>query len=186
MLVSYNGLVKLVEDGVLTNVSLDMINAASIDITLGGVFYVERKPAGIERNYVILSDDPLMCKPPNMDRIELSTGETLTLGPGEVVLAQSQQVFNLPNNISAEYKEKSSMGRVFLNHMMAGWCDAGWNGSVLTLELKNELKHHSIIIPVGVRIGQMVFHQHEPVPREASYAQKGRYNGDTETKGMKP
>lgn len=186
MLVSYNGLVKLVDEGVLSNVDPDMINAASIDITLGGVFYMEKKPVGLDRNYVVLSDDPLMRRPPSMDRIELSVGETLSLGPGEVVLAQSQQVFNLPDNLSAEYKEKSSMGRVFLNHMMAGWCDAGWNGSVLTLELKNELKHHSIMIPVGVRIGQMIFHQHEPVPPAASYAKKGRYNGDKETKEMKP
>ena len=186
MLVSYNGLVRLVEDGVLTNVSLDMINAASIDITIGRVFYVERKPTGLDLSSAVLSDDPLMRRPPNMDRVELQEGEVMTLGPGEVALAQSQQVFNLPNNLSAEYKEKSSMGRVFLNHMMAGWCDAGWHGSVLTLELKNEMKHHGIVIPVGVRIGQMIFHEHEPVPPEASYAKKGRYNGDTETKGMKP
>lgn len=78
------------------------------------------------------------------------------------------------------------MGRTFLGHMMAGWCDAGWNGSVLTLELKNETQYHEIEIPVGVRIGQMIFFPHDAVPDEASYATRGRYNGDTETKGVKP
>ncbi len=186
MTLSYNRLLKLVQDGVLTNVTPDMVNAASIDITVGGVFFTERKPSSSHMaNKVRIHDDPNQRRGPDMVRHELKAGEALILHPGEVCLAQSQQIFNLPRNISCQYVEKSSMGRSFLNHMMAGWCDAGWNGSVLTLELKNELQYHDIEIPVGVRIGQMVFVEHEEVPEEASYAKRGRYNGDTEAKGVK-
>ena len=77
------------------------------------------------------------------------------------------------------------MARIGLEHMNAGWCDAGWNGSVLTLELKNMTKHHAIRIRPGDPIGQMVFFKHEPVPTEASYASKGRYNGDSSVSGIK-
>lgn len=65
-------------------------------------------------------------------------------------------------------------------------CDAGWNGSVLTLELKNMTQHHMIKIQKGDRIGQVVFFEHAPVPHERSYAARGRYNGDKEVKGIKP
>lgn len=90
----------------------------------------------------------------------------------------SAEVFNLPEDISAEYKLKSSMARIGLEHMNAGWCDAGWHGSVLTLEFKNMLQYHAILIRPGDAIGQMIFFYHEPVPKSASYATRGRYNND--------
>ena len=181
-LLSYNELVDVVDCGFITNVKLEQINAASIDITVGNVFFVEEFAGGAAK----IGDRPEDRVPLNMRRVELEPGQSLILHPGEVALAQSEQVFHLPNWLSAEYKEKSSMGRTFLNHMMAGWCDAGWFGSVLTLELKNETKWHTIEIPVGVGIGQMIFHKHLAVPTKASYATKGRYNNDKTTQGVKP
>ena len=44
---------------------------------------------------------------------------------------------------------------------------------------------NDIIIRPGDAIGQMIFFRHEPVPSEASYASKGRYNGDTSVSGIK-
>ena len=57
----------------------------------------------------------------------------VTLAPGAVALAATRQKFFLPDNVSAEFKLKSSSARRFLEHMNAGWCDPWWHGSALTL-----------------------------------------------------
>jgi dCTP deaminase len=70
---------------------------------------------------------------------------------------------------------KSSLGRVFINHMMAGVIDAGFEGTI-TLELKNEGKH-SIILPYGARVVQIQFNRLEMIP-ERDYSQRiNRYQG---------
>lgn len=107
------------------------------------------------------------------------------MSPGNFILTQSREVFHLPDTISAEYKLKSSMARIGLEHLNAGWCDAGWNGSVLTLELKNMTEAHSILLQEGDAIGQIVFFKHAPVPEDKSYAARGRYNNDKTVMGAK-
>ena len=180
-LLSYNRLCELVEQNVITNVRHDQINSASIDITLGHTILRERCPADPWDKNISLKER----KPLSMDSIHLAPGEELWLPPGMFVLAQSEQIFNLPPNISAEYKLKSSMARIGLEHLNAGWCDAGWNGSVLTLELKNMTQFHNLGIRAGIGIGQIVFYEHDPVPADRSYAARGRYNGDTTVRGIK-
>jgi deoxycytidine triphosphate deaminase len=105
--------------------------------------------------------------------------------PGAFILAHSREVFNLPSDISAEYKLKSSMARIGLNHLNAGWCDSFWSGSVLTLELHNTTQNHAIQLRMGDPIGQMVFFRHAPVPEESSYKVRGRYNNDKTVSGIK-
>lgn len=180
-LLSYNRLCKLAAENVITNVRKDQINSSSIDLTLGTKIMVERYSTVLKPTYIVSLYDR---NPLNMVEIDLSQ-RCYTLSPGEFILAQSEQMFNLPNNISGEYKLKSSMARCGLEHLNAGWCDAGWNGSVLTLELKNMTQRHDIILHKGVGIGQMVFFEHEPVPDDRSYAARGRYNGDKEVSGIK-
>lgn len=182
-ILSHAELTAIVDEGVITGVAPDMINAASIDITVGNVFYVEDTE---NPRLVVIGDTAEERVGPNMKRIVLEKGDSIILKPGQVALCASEQVFNLPANLSCEYKEKSSMGRSFLQHMMAGWCDAGWHGSVLTMEIKNVTEAHNIAIRPGVRLGQMIFFPHAPVTEEASYAKRGRYNGDTEAKEVKP
>lgn len=193
-LLSYNELCLLVDDGIIRNVEHDQINATSIDLTLGSNLLIEgRLPseAMYPRVYVPemardLASVSLRDRTPLfMREHNLVTDGPYNLLPGEFILAQSQQVFNLPLTLSAEYKLKSSMARIGLEHLNAGWCDAGWNGSVLTLELKNMTRHHAIQLQAGDRIGQVVFFKHERVPEDRSYAARGRYNGDLTVKGIK-
>lgn len=174
---SYEELLALSARGVITNVDPDFINAASIDITLGGKI-LQEKVLTEPRRISLAKREPL-----NMQERDCVNG--IILRPGDFILAQSEQVFNLPNDISAEYKLKSSMARIGLNHLLAGWCDAGWNGSVLTLELHNVTKNHFIELKKGDRIGQMVFFHHRAVPDDKSYAARGRYNNDKEVTGAK-
>lgn len=176
MLLAYTKLLKLIENGNITG-EAERVNASSIDITLGDVVYVERN---MPRNVVDLAKKEV----PQMEKVQLnSTG--IIIPPGAFVLAQTKEIFNLPNNISAEYKLNSSLARAGLDHLNAGWCDAGWNGSVLTLEFSNTLQHQGLRIRPGMKCGQMVFFQHDEVPDYASYAVKGQYNGDTETQQSK-
>ena len=180
-LLAHSELVQLRNIGVITDVPYENINAASIDITLGGIIMVEDVDADEDTPVVNLKQR----HPLKMRKVDISQGGAYYLTPGQFILAQSVERFNLPNNISAEYKLKSSMARVGLEHLNAGWCDAGWNGSVLTLELKNMTQHHIIAIQAGVGIGQMVFFKHAEVPEDRSYAARGRYNNDKTVSGVK-
>jgi dCTP deaminase len=177
MLLSHPELVELVDAGVIEGVEFDAINSASIDLTLGNKILVERYP-GPSFVVSLRNRDKL-----TMREVDITEGYVLT--PGEFILAHSVEMFHLPNNVSAEYKLKSSMARIGLEHLNAGWADAGWNGSVLTLELVNITRRHSIRIQAGDKIGQMVFFQHEPVPEDRSYAARGRYNNDTSVSPIK-
>jgi len=176
MILSHNELLRIVEQEIITPVDPKDINAASIDIHLGStILWEDAEPGTIDFS----KRDPVVFNEYVMDE------NGYLLKPGDFILAQSREVFYLPNWLSAEYKLKSSMARIGLEHMNAGWCDAGWNGSVLTLELKNMCENHSIIIRPGDAIGQMIFFRHEQVAQEASYASRGRYNGDKAVSGIK-
>lgn len=174
-LLSYNRLIELIEQGVI-DADPANVNATSIDLTLGYTVYVEHPRATIID--LAAKEKPTMIKETLND-----TGIFVT--PGMFLLAQTKEVFNLPNNISAEYKLNSSLGRVGLDHLNACWCDAGWNDSVLTLEFKNCLQFQNLLLRPGMKCGQIVFFEHEPVPEHASYATKGQYNGDKEAKQSK-
>lgn len=174
------------ESGMVTGVDPAHINAASIDIVLGRRFLREAAPERPEDEEAFVVDLDLR-KGPNFTEIVLEDGQHLNLLPGEFVLAESANVFNLPDDVAAEYKLKSSHARSTLNHALAGWCDPGWHGSVLTMEFKNTSQFHVLRLRPGIPIGQMVFFQlSEPVPADLSYANKGRYNNDKKVEAMKP
>jgi len=80
---------------------------------------------------------------------------------------------------------KSSLARSGLQHLMAGWCDPGWNNSKLTLELTNVTQHHTLLIKPGMKIGQMVFWSCTPVPLDKSYSVTGQYNNQETVTGNK-
>ena len=181
-LLAHKELCSLIDTGVITPSSYDLVNSASIDIRLWRYIFSEATDSHTQRLVFLEKRDQLQGK-----KVDLrSTDGKYVLYPGEFILAQSLEVFNLPNNISAEYKLKSSMARIGLEHMNAGWCDAGWNGSVLTLELKNMTQNHYIVLTEGDKIGQIVFFRHESVSDEASYASRGAYNGDKTVQTAKP
>jgi dCTP deaminase len=80
--------------------------------------------------------------------------------------------------VAAQFMLKSSRAREGLEHLMAGYCDPGWHGSVLTLELHNSRQLWPVGLWPGMKIGQIVFHLMAERP-VCSYAQTGRYNLDT-------
>lgn len=181
MMLSYNQLCEIVEQGVITPVRHDAINASSIDIHLGDEIVVECNDAG---GYGLV--DPHARTNFPQKKVSLAAlGGTYDLAPGEFVLAHSVEVFNLPRKISAEFRLKSSGARSGLNNLFACHCDAGWHGSTLTLELHNVLRFTKLRLTAGMRIGQMLFHEHKWVPVDRSYAARGRYNNDRSVQEVK-
>lgn len=179
MLISYNELCEFAERGVIAPVDPKDINGTSIDVHLGPKIlreeFVSREIATIS-----LRDKQNVL----WQEIDITEG-FYDLLPGEFILAHTVEVFDLPADISAEFKLNSSGARIGLDNALATWADPRWHGSTLTLELKNNTRNHIIRLHHGCRIGQMIFHRSEPVPEDKSYAVRGRYNKDASAQPVK-
>ena len=149
--------------GMLTPFDPDLINPASIDVRLGDNLMIESAAT------------PDMIPYPLFQHDQTNPYEMV---PGQFVLAQTDVTLNIPPSLAAQFVLKSSRAREGLQHLLAGWIDPGFNGSVLTLELKNVRQLQPVQIWPSLLIGQIVFHQMDGIPRR-SYAETGRYNGDT-------
>ncbi len=155
--------------GMVTPFDPELVNPASLDVRLGDTLLIE-------------SAEGLQLKPyPLAGHTEENP---YLLRPGQFVLAQTIERFHLPDDIAAQFMLKSSRARSGLEHLMAGYCDPGWHGSVLTLELHNSRQLQPVPLWPGMKIGQMVFHQMAATPQR-SYAVTGRYNGDATVQGSR-
>lgn len=179
MLLSHTEICELIERGVIENTSYDNVNSSSLDIRLGENIKIETRTSTLGEVVSLRDRDNL-----NFIDFKLKPDDYFLLYPENFMLAHSIEKFNLPNNISAEYKLKSSMARIGLEHLNAGWCDAGWNNSVLTLELKNMSRYTTIKLHHKDKIGQIVFFKHTPVHSDKSYAKRGTYNNCNSVSGV--
>ena len=146
-----------------------LVNPASLDVRLGGTLLIESVQS------------PALVPYPLEGHTE---SNPYMLAPGQFCLAQTVETFSLPDHVAAQFMLKSSRAREGLEHLMAGYCDPGWTGSVLTLELHNSRQLHPVALWPGMRIGQMVFHQMHATPT-LSYRTTGRYNGDATVQASK-
>ena len=149
-----------------------LLNPASLDVRLGRHIRVEQAS----------SPELLLL---DLEREGYSQAEPFLLRPGQFILAETVEMFYLPDDIAAQFMLKSSRAREGLEHLMAGYCDPGWHGSKLTMELHNSRQLHPVSLWPGMKIGQVVLHRMSQRPLR-SYAQTGRYNNDTtvqESKG---
>ncbi len=152
----------LCQTGMVTPFDPELVNPASLDVRLGSTLLIESAQSR-----------DLLPYP-----LEGHTQENpYWLAPGQFCLAQTVETFHLPDHLAAQFMLKSSRAREGLEHLMAGYCDPGWSGSVLTLELHNSRQLHPVALWPGMRIGQMVFHSMLSVPVR-NYRETGRYNGD--------
>jgi dCTP deaminase len=139
----------------------ELLNPASLDVLLGDRLMVE-----VEHSSSMQIMGIGHC----------TQADPYWLAPGEFCLAETREIFNLPDFIAAQFVLKSSRAREGLEHLLAGFCDPGWHGSRLTMELTNARRYHSIAIWPGMKIGQMVFQRMQGIPA-STYAVTGRYNG---------
>jgi len=98
----------------------------------------------------------------------------IALRPGERILAHTHEFFGIKPPGACELKSRSSWGRNGIAVCFdAGWIDPGYINR-LTLEVYNLNQHETILLPVGERIGQIIFHETGKV--EGNYG-AGRDNG---------
>lgn len=100
------------------------------------------------------------------------------LHPGEFCLACTEEIFNIPNDISAEFALKSSRGREGYSHALSAYIDPGFHNSRLTLELHNIRSLHSVPLYPGLLIGQIIFSRMAGIPT-VSYEASGNYNNSS-------
>lgn len=168
---NHGEITELINAGAVTPFSRDCVNTASLDVCLGRTIMVE--------DWVGPHTEPLEFgkrQGPRLREIEIDHEHGYVLRPGEFILGHTVEWFEIPDDIAALFRAKSSMGRTGLEHMDAGWVDPGFNGR-LTLELTNCLRWHSIRLRAGDRIGQLVFLRGNKVKDEHSYRTVGNYNG---------
>ena len=139
-----------------------LLNPASLDVTLGDNIMIE---VADQRQLVTMNISDRTAEDPYW------------MLPGEFCLAETREVFAIPENISAQFVLKSSRAREGYENLLAGWCDPGWHGSKLTLELVNARRHWKLPLYSGLKIGQMVFFYMDQTPLR-DYSITGRYNGD--------
>jgi dCTP deaminase len=138
------------------------LNPASLDVTLGDRIMIEvtgTRELEITGIHNYSEEQPYWIK------------------PGEFFLAETREIFHLPDYVGAQFVLKSSRARDGWDHAEAGFCDPSWFGSRLTMELKNSRRLNALPIWPGMRIGQMLFMLISGTP-ERGYDKTGRYNCD--------
>lgn len=83
----------------------------------------------------------------------------IVLKPGERILAHTHEFVGIrPEGGASEIRSRSSWGRNGVAVCFdAGWIDPGYINR-LTLEVYNLNQHESIVLPVGERVAQIIFH----------------------------
>ena len=176
-MLSYNELWQLYHDGVLQNLgTTDQIQGSSIDVRLGSIVMVEQPG---EHHIVLRNRDAM-----NMKKLDI-TDIGFDLGPGEFILAHTEELFFMPDYLSATFHLKSTSARSGLGHLLAVHIDPGFNNSTLTLEIHNVSRYHTVELNRFDSIGQIMFWRHEEVPPEISYRTRGHYNNDRIVSGVK-
>ena len=104
--------------------------------------------------------------------------------PGEFCLAETQEIFHMPESVSGQFVLKSSRAREGYENLLAGWIDPGFGDARLTLELVNARRHWDLPLYPGMKIGQIVFFKMSSIPVN-SYSRVGRYNGDLKVTASK-
>lgn len=161
----------IIDQGIITGLH-ENVNACSIDLRLGDEIKVEIPPEmGTLPEIVDLSAKAWQ----NFETIKLGE-EGFIVKPGQFFLAHTVEEYNLPDDISSEFVLRSSIARSGLNHMLAGFGEAGFNNAQLTLEFHNCNQYHSVLIKPGMRIGQVKLFRHADAG-DLSYAKVGSYNG---------
>ena len=177
---------------------------ASLDITLGHYFYrIERindrtiynpfDKEDVERYF----EGPFKAMPhaawSKLNGLKELVGippdhPVIAIKPGERILAHTHEFFGIKPPGACELKSRSSWGRNGVAVCFdAGWIDPGYINR-LTLEIYNLNERETIVLPVGERIGQIVFHETGEVDgnygagRDDNFS--GKYQQGTDLEGI--
>lgn len=181
-------ILQAVKDGTIVCTPFDERNVseASLDFTLGHYFYKQEYDERSRVYNPFDKDDvdryfkgPLEAMPHRewCERYRYlafknipADHSIIVLKPGERILAHTHEFIGIrAHGGAAEVKSRSSWGRNGVAVCFdAGWVDPGYINRI-TLEIYNLNQHESVVLPVGERIGQLVFHKTGPV--DGGYAE---------------
>lgn len=89
--------------------------------------------------------------------------QIIVLGPGERILAHTHEFIGIKPPGTSTMQARSTWGRNGVAVCLdAGWGDPGYINR-WTMEIYNMNQHHSVVLPVGERIAQLVFYVTGPV-----------------------
>lgn len=182
-----------VDDGSIVCVpfSPHHVNEASLDITLGSYFYKQEPQDGYrvynpfdKADVARYFKGPLeaqsheeWCKKNKHALFENIPKDhpIIVLRPQERILAHTQEFVGIrPKGGACEIRSRSSWGRNGIAVCFdAGWIDPGYINRI-TLEIYNLNKYEAVVLPVGERIGQIIFHHTGPVYGDYSSGRGGR------------
>lgn len=167
-----------IADGTIVSVPYneDHVSEASLDFTLGHYFYKQEYQAEAKVYNPFDKDDvaryfkgPLEAMPHKewcekhgqklFDNIP-EDHPIIVLQPGERILGHTHEFVGIRAHGGAcEVKSRSSWGRNGVAVCFdAGWVDPGYINRI-TLEIYNLNMHESVVLPVGERVGQLIFHE---------------------------
>lgn len=155
---------KLIMEGLTDPKWIKLIQPSSMDVTLGS------KGLKLVRSYQ--KHDCVDSVGNCFKEYFIGRDGLNVIHPEERWLLETEQFFHIPKNITATFYLKSSRGREFYDHKLAGHIDPGFSGK-LTLEIIN---HSFTPLPLyqGLKIGQLVFDLHG-IPVNTY---QGKYQGD--------
>lgn len=186
-------IVGAVKDGTIVCVPFNPrhVSEASLDFTLGHYFYKQEDQPEASGVYNPFDQDdvaryfkgPLEAMPHKewCDNNGLKLFDNIpedhpiiVLRPGERILAHTHEFVGIRAHGGAcEVKSRSSWGRNGVAVCFdAGWVDPGYINRI-TLEIYNLNMHESVVLPVGERIGQLIFHTTGPVEGDYSDGRGG-------------
>ena len=158
-----------------------LVNAASYDLRLGDTLKIARivdyKTEYFGANGITYSMK-VPLKPTEWIDIDLSNGFEYWMQDNDFILSETEPIFHIPRNVSAQFALKSSRGREGYEHALAGYIDPAWYDSKLTVEL-HKINPNPVVLHKGLKIGQIIFTKTNSQPIHA-YDERGRYNGDRE------
>lgn len=167
------------------------LSTSSHDVTLGEYYFREKAPALLENVYNIYDRE-------HVERIWGTKAEraqtaqdifkqyhktianirpndrVIMIGPGETILAHTDEFIGGRNHVTTMMKARSSLGRSFIAVCKcAGWGDVGYVNR-WTMEISNHSAHYHIPLVVGSRIAQIVFFETGEMLGK-DYAAHGKY-----------
>lgn len=147
MILNGNDIKKLIkEKNIVENVSEEYISSGSIDITMSSkILKIKKKTKAID-----------LTKAESVDEIyeQVEIEDEYNFKPNEVILVALNEKINLPKDIVAHIRPRTSLSRlgIFLNIQHI---NSGYQG-VLNIAISN-LSPNTYKIKPGIRIGQIIF-----------------------------
>ncbi|GEB15162.1 dCTP deaminase [Pimelobacter simplex] len=150
------------------------IGPCSIDLRLSRIYWLPRarshwrfgRPPAIDLNLGQLME---LNPSRGWRRVEAKPQDSITIKPGQLVLARTSERFHVPSDCAAALEGRSSFARLGLSiHAAGGFINPGYTGR-MPLTLFNQ-SPFTLRIPVGTPLCQLMFIKLKEAPK-ADYAQ---------------